>query len=198
MFTKRKAARLLLKGAAALTAAAAIGLGTAWLAVAVLAQPSSVRNGPWITPLLEADSASNPYRRAHLAVFGGGGLNRKEAIYFGTSEDGEGEPLRGGCDYVIEGRSLDARWWSLTAYGPDRFLIANDVGRYSYTSLGLGLKPGDPFTIQMSPAPKIGNWLPAGQADHLRLVLRVYNPGPGVTSDIATASLPAITREACQ
>lgn len=185
-------------GAAAI--ALVLGLGSAWFSILGAVQASGVTNGPWFTSLAIGSAASDPYTRAQIAVTGLLALNKSEAVYFTAAEDGEGRPLRGSCDYRISGRNMAARWWSLTAYGADNFLIANEAGRYSYNvaSLGLRFAPIARWEITASARPQEGNWLPVAEGDLFSLTLRLYNPSDRIIDAPGEIALPEITRLTCR
>ncbi len=158
---------------------------------------STVKIGPWGTSLAAGSASANPYLRAWIARHALLALRKEETIYFSAYTDDEGEPLRGDCDYRIEGRAPDARWWSITVYGEDDFLIPNEQGRYSWGSTEIALDEEGRFTIQLSRTPKPGNWLPTGEAKRMCLSLRLYNPGPAYyrRETLREVELPRIVRE---
>ncbi|WP_456467967.1 DUF1214 domain-containing protein, partial [Archaeoglobus sp.] len=73
--------------------------------------------------------------------------------------DSNFRPLKLECDYRIEGGNLPARWWSITVYGSDLFLIPNELDQYSFTSTNIK-KDGERWTILLSKEPREGNWIP--------------------------------------
>jgi len=158
---------------------------------------STVKNGPWGTTLAAGSAAASPYLRAWIARHALLALRKEETIYFSAYTDDDGQPLRGDCNYRIEGRAPDARWWSITAYGEDDFLIPNEQGRYSWGSTEIALDEDGHFTIYLSRGPRPGNWLPTGEANRLCLSLRLYNPGAAYynRSSLKTVELPRIIRE---
>ena len=50
------------------------------------------------------------------------------------------DALDGDCRYEIAGRDPDTRWWSVTAYGADDFLIPNSANRYSMAKTTVAAK----------------------------------------------------------
>jgi hypothetical protein len=131
-----------------------------------------------------------------VAVHGLLALNRSETIYYSAGSDGEGHALVGNCRYEIRGHDPDARWWSITAYGADDFLIPNPAHRYSISKSNLQRDANGGFVATVSAQRASGNWIPLGAGD-FSLSLRLYNPGPAVTGDPAHVMLPAITRVSC-
>src|SRR5215469_11825843 len=117
-----------------------LGLSATYI-VAHRGVPGAVRDGPWVTNLFIGSAAGGPYTRASIALHGLFAINRNEVIYYDTSRDDSGEPLVVNCEYVLQGRDPDARWWSLTAYGADDYLIANPTNRYSVDKASVERKP---------------------------------------------------------
>lgn len=159
----------------------------------IFSQP--LRNGPWFyNPLIGSQSA-NPYLRATIAKIGLLALNKSEAIYLIADKDSDGNPLKGDVSYRIEGQGLSARWWSLTAYGPDYFLMPNELDRYSYSMSNLSWNDDGSYTIHVSSEPQEGNWIPVDSQKSFDLVLRLYNPTESILNNFTYTPLPKIVRE---
>ena len=157
-----------------------------------------VTNGAWTTNLDVGSSSAEMYVRAVVARIGLFALNKTETIYFSAETDEDGQPLRSVCDYRVEGSDMAARWWSITVYGADNFLIPNDTMRYAFNGGNVAKTADGRYTILLSPTPKPGNWLPSGNQDQLNLALRLYNPLPEVYQKPAGLELPRIIREKCR
>jgi hypothetical protein len=160
-----------------------------------------IANGPWRTSLVTGSQQADLWTRARVAVGGLLALAPSETVYWNADVDGEGHRLDARCDYRVEGEELPARWWSLTAYGADHFLIPNDAGRWSFSQTTLAREPGGPWTLSVSTEAKEGNWLPSGEAGAsgpFALTLRLYNPAPEVVERAASVRLPRIVREGCR
>jgi hypothetical protein len=124
-----------------------------------------------------------------LQLFQVGSNDSGEAVYYIGGADGEGRALDGSDGAVYElGFEADALppvdpdgFWSLTMYGPDNLLVANDLQRYSTrpTRPGFQLGTGGDVVITLSHALPAGvpeaNWLPAPDGP-FRLGLRLYYP----------------------
>jgi hypothetical protein len=186
---------LLVLAAAASTAA---GLGSALLAVrASLTNDLTARNGPWVTPRNVSSPNETMYARAARVIASIGALRKEEALYFNATEDSAGNALSGKCSYRIEGRDPDARWWSITAYGTDRFLIPNPGNRYSVSKTNVVRAVDGSFSIELSTTASPQNWI-ATSPEGFDLTLRLYNPGATLAKDPLTAPLPAIVKGACR
>src|SRR6202008_3721538 len=112
--------------------AVSLALGSAYLGVfSMRGGDAQVSNGAWQTNLATGSSAADPYLRTYIALTGVLALNKSETIYYEANRDSAGEPLDGKCSYRIDGKDPDARWWSITVYGKDHFLLPNPQKRYS-------------------------------------------------------------------
>lgn len=155
-----------------------------------------IQNDVWRTSLVAGSEQADPYTRAIVAKNYLYVLNRSEAIYFIATSDGERD-LDRNCDYKLVGKDLPARWWSITAYGEDNFLIPNEHNIYSVTSSNV-VKNGDSWEIYVSKEPKEKNWIPLRGEGKFYLTLRLYNPESIVYDKITEIELPKIIREGCR
>ncbi|GAA4519730.1 DUF1254 domain-containing protein [Nonomuraea ferruginea] len=130
------------------------------------------------------DTRGGLRERAMVARYFWGPVPAEEAIYPRTSTSADGLPLDGSKRYRIRfpGGGLppvDA-FWSLTAYGPDMFLVPNESGRYSINGDDPGLVTGADGSLDLHlchepPAGSESNWLPV-PAGRFNLILRLYLP----------------------
>lgn len=157
-----------------------------------------VKNGPWTTDLdVGRKGGKNFILKAWVAKRGLWALSSSEAVYFIAETDSEGRQLDYKCDYTIEGKELDAYWWSITAYKDYRF-IPNDSDRYSYTTSNITRKEDGSWVIQASAQPRDGNWIPLGNGrGKIVICLRLYNPGDSVYRHPESVELPGIRRGNC-
>jgi hypothetical protein len=137
------------------------------------------------------------YTRAAVAIGGLLALNKDETIYFSAATDSAGEALNGACTYRVEGRDPDARWWSITVYAKDHFLIDTPTRRWSVSKNSVVRTADGSFVVRLSQAEEPNNWI-ATSPDGFQLTLRLYHPAASVKDDPATTPLPAIVKEACQ
>lgn len=173
-----------------------LGVGMTVSLVSFWRAQSGVENGPWRSNLTAGSSEADPTVRLVVALYGLLALNRSETIYFTATEDSTGAPFDGRCSYWIEGRDPDARWWSITTYGRDMFLIPNDANRYSVSQSSVARNMDGSFKARASLMPDTVNGIPTSK-DGFVLMLRLYNPGKGVQDHPETTPLPKITKEAC-
>lgn len=180
----------------ALILATGLGLGSAYLAVMSLRGEHVINNGPWSTSLATGGTDADMYTRDYIALTGLLALNKNETIYYFADKDSAGAPLDGHCSYRVEGRDPDARWWSITLYGRDNYLIPSPSNRYSVSKTNVVRGAEDAWVVRLSTVQEPNNWI-ATSPDGFQVTLRLYNPGESVRNDPATAPLPAIVKEAC-
>jgi hypothetical protein len=185
-----------LKIAAVLVAGTLVGPFATWLIVFRGDMPGGMSNGPWHTSLAIGNEQSDPYTRASVALHGLFALSRDETIYFTATRDADGNRLDGACRYEIAGHDPSARWWSITAYGSDDFLIANVENRYSVSQSSVSREPNGVFRVTVGGPDAGANWIPVGDGP-FSLTLRLYNPGPDTLLDPAHAALPALRKISC-
>jgi hypothetical protein len=173
----------------------AVGLLSVGWAIEKVVDAQSERIGPWRTNPNIGSEDADPYTKAYVALHGLLALNRTEAIYFTAVQDSSGELLSGRCSYVVKGSAIDTRWWTITAYGSDDYLIANAQGRYSISVHDVG---EEDFSFMVAKhAPSSGGFLPHGGVKRFSLTLRAYNPSPALMNQLDTIELPTITKGAC-
>jgi hypothetical protein len=189
----RRASKVL----AVLVIGTALGLFATWATVIRGTMGGGVSSGPWHTSVYTGSSEGGPYLRARIAVHGLLALGRDETMYYTALNDSDGNALDGNCSYQIEGRDPPTRWWSITAYGADDFLIPNAADRYSVSMNSVARRADGTFAITLSQAPAEGNLIPVN-AGRFNLTIRLYNPQGSVVADPTQVVLPTIKRAACQ
>lgn len=177
--------------------AVVLGLGSAYYAVVHMRSgEGAVVNGPWSTNLSTGGANADMYTRAFVALTGLLALSKDETIYFNATTDSAGVPLDGKCSYRIEGSDPDTRWWSITAYGNDNFLIDSPLHRYAVSKTNVTRSQDGTFVIRVSTVEEATNWI-TSSLDGFQLTLRLYNPAAAVKQNPATTPLPSIVKEAC-
>ena len=148
----------------------------------------SIKNGNWkVNPNMDLKDS---YQRAYISRIGVFALDEKEALYFLSSKDNDGNPLRSDFDYQIIGTPPKGRYWSYTLYGEDYFLVKNDANIYTINKENLTKdKP-----IMVSSTKKDINWLPSGNETKFHITLRVYNPDESVYKNLESLELPTIKK----
>lgn len=127
--------------------------------------------------------------RAAAAKYVLAGHHPAENRSYAALADATGAPLDGRHSLLLRfpagGAPPCDGFWSLTVYGTDMFLIANEVDRYSVGDRTPGLRTDDDgaltITIGAHRPPDTRNWLPAPHGAY-RLGLRVYEGHPDVVN----------------
>lgn len=162
--------------------------------------PLGVTVGPWKAHLLAGSAQADARTRARVAVDGILALGRHETLYYVAHNDSSGQPLRGQCTYRVSGLQPDARWWSITAYGADRFLIPGAEGHYSVNQHAMP-SDNDLFVLQTAPVRPDTQFSTTTRASALLLTpdrqpfilaLRLYNPSADLQRDPALLNAPRI------
>ncbi|MEO1655998.1 MAG: DUF1214 domain-containing protein [Bacteroidota bacterium] len=86
--------------------------------------------GSWILPP-KMDLSDHMEARARVALTALFALRESEVLYAVANKDTQGEALDGRYSYRVSGSAPDARYWSITLYGEDLFLIPNEANRYN-------------------------------------------------------------------
>jgi hypothetical protein len=186
-----------LKWLIVLVVGVALGLSATWFTVIRgNSIGGAVTDGPWRTSLGIGSSEGGMYLRAGVAVHGLLALNRNETMYYTAATDSAGEALNARCTYRLRGVDPKARWWSITAYAADDYLIPNSAHRYSVSKNSVARDPDGSFNVMVSRDNGGENWIPVTQGP-FSLSIRLYNPDPSVAADPAHVALPSIVREVC-
>jgi hypothetical protein len=178
--------------------ALAIGVGSAVWVIKSFSATTAIKAGAWTTNPLIGSVQADVYLRAYVARTGLFALSKTEALYYNAFTDEDGDPLRADCDYIIEGGDLPARWWSITVYDKDHFLIPNALNQYSYNMRNIQRDGQGRYKIHLSQTPKDRNWLPAAKEGAMSITLRAYNPAPALAENMGSAELPRITKAGCK
>jgi hypothetical protein len=190
--------KMILKMSACIVISLILGIGSAIAIMAVTSNRVSEQNGVW-RYIADAGSVdADMYSRAIIARIGLLALNRSETIYFSAFEDSSGEILQENCQYELAGISPPARWWSLTAYGEDHFLIPNPDKLYAHTASSLKVSEGEKFNIKLSPTRVDGAWIPTLGSGNPNLIFRLYNPEGDAKNSPQKLYLPSITKGECK
>ena len=170
-----------------------LGVGSAFLAVR---QPfDGIRNGSWTASFETGSQSADAWTRARVAVQALLAMTKDQAIYFTAHHDSEGRAFDANCSYTIRGGRFATRWWSVTIYDDEYFLISNPDDRYSITAAGLEVDDAGRWSAGISNDPDAD--LVAPPAGDFNLILRLYHPDPSTLKNPAAVAAPVITREAC-
>ena len=156
-----------------------------------------ITNGPWSTNTDNGTADASALSRARVALFGLLALPAKEAMYFTARTDSAGAALDGNCTYTVSGSELDARWWSITLYKGEGWLVKNEANRWSVGGNAPERDANGNWSFTVSPQSVEGVWLPTGRTPQFDLTLRTYHPKGALLNDPAKAKLPTIKKERC-
>lgn len=172
-----------------------LGVGSA---IVVAKSMKSVKmNGQWEIDTALGDTKANIYQKAYSAISAPYAISKNEALYYMANTDENGDQLISNCEYTIQTTKIDARWWNITVYS-DRFLIPNQLNRYSYRSTNIKTDANEQSNIYLSKLPKEGNWLPIDGQNELTLCLRIYHPSQTILNKPELVELPSIIKEQCK
>jgi hypothetical protein len=175
--------------------AAAIGLGSTFLALTHGIGFGMLKIGAWTAQPKAGTTGIDPYSRAVIARIGALPISLGDGVAFVATSDDKRQPLDGRCEMLISGSTPTARYFTLTLYDPDGRLVANSVNRHGFTSEELYRNQDGSFEIAIAPRARAGNWLPTGGIDRYVLVLRFYDTSVGVaTRAEREAPMPSIRR----
>jgi len=176
-----------------------LGLGSSWYMIERGSPLTTTTAGPWVSWVSAGRLDSDPYTRAHDARLGILPLSTEVAQTFFARVDSEGRALHSSCEYTVAGQELPAFWWSLTVFDAGGRLIPNVLGRYSFTSDTMALKPDGSFLTTLSRDARPGNWLPIGGAGRLAIAFTVLDLDTRAVAQEGEVErlLPTITRIGC-
>ena len=156
-----------------------------------------VSSGPWETGKSFGTVDASTLTRAKVALSGLLALPAKEAMYFTATRDSNGRALDGRCTYDVRGGTLDGRWWSVTLYEGEGWLVKNAAKRWSILASAVATDAQGRWSFTVSPDSQSGSWLPTGSAEAFDLTLRLYHPSADIIKSPETAQMPAIDRKGC-
>src|SRR5438105_5269564 len=109
----------------ALMVAAAIGLGTTWMALTQRIAYGGVSIGAWTAWPKNGTSGIDPYARAIVARTGQLPVGSGDGVAFYARADDSGQALDGRCDVLLRGITRQAAVCALMLYDFERHLVAN-------------------------------------------------------------------------
>jgi hypothetical protein len=173
-----------------------VGGGFAVSKIRTWKDSSQQQIGSWNTIGKDKDVNSDDLLSiAQIAVYATYPLTKKEVIYLNANTDSDGNPIDSKSGYVIEGKKFDARYWSITAYDQDGFLIKNPNNKFSYNYENVKYAADSTsYKINLSATEKSENWLPTTDAQKIALVIRLYQPSDSLRNNIVANALPIIKK----
>ena len=174
------------------------------IAIKIYPKIALVKNDIWTILPSPGDPDRSIYTRAAVAAAGTFASKKPEQAYYQTEIDIEDQPLNGNCLYKLSGEDIESRWWSITAYANDGFLIENTEKLYSYNSETINYNANGGFEIYF-----LGdndfisdvsneNWLRVNQDENFNISLRIYYPGEEFFSNLRRVNLPIVEKVKCK
>ncbi len=185
---------------AAIAAAVLVGIMTSRNMIANGSVFAIDSYGPWHHWRSAGRTTADPYTRAHMMKSGRLLLASDSAGVFEANTDTLGARLHSSCDYVIEGPDPGGMWWSMAVFDSVGAQIANDAGRYAFTSDTAAINPDGSYIVTLGRDARPGNWLPTSGAGRLSLVFTTLDPPTGLSDEERAERsklLPIIRREGC-
>lgn len=141
----------------------------------------------------------DPYARARLFSEGGLPLASGEGFALQARSDNEGAPLDSACQYQLASPFPVARYWTITLVDRSGKLIPNLAERTGFTSSEIIRNHEGRFSIEISPDPQPGNWLPTSRpAGAFEVILRFYEtPLAATATQLDIRTLPTLRKTGC-
>ena len=191
--------RLLIGALLCFAIAAAVGVGTTWLAVSHGVTIEGLTIGAWTARPKIGTTEIDPYARAEIERRGELQIALGDGVTFVARTDDTQRPLDGRCDVTVRGVTPQARFFTLTLYDPAGKLVGNVVNRHGFTSQELVRRSDGSFDLAVGPRARPGNWLPTGGIEHYLLLLRLYDTPVGIATKAGRETpMPTVTTERCQ
>lgn len=158
-----------------------------------LASNQALKKGSWRLPP-KMDLSENMWTRAKVALTGVFALRESEVFYAVANQDKEGKALEGKSTYKVSGKNFDARYWSITLYGEDYFLVPNEGNSFNVNMYDVNYDKKGNFSFIISPKKQSGTWLPSDKKQKFDLLLRLYNPSEKIINNLENLELPVIEK----
>lgn len=157
--------------------------------------PAFFHNGNWIGTT-HLPLGNDALITAQVTLFAMYALPSNEAVYLMSRRDSDGNRFHGSKQYIISGNLADikARYWSITVYGKDLYLIPNRAERYSFNNTNIVADSAGNFSIMLSSDEQKGNWLPTPDKAEFNLLLRIYNGDSAFLKQLSVTPLPQVKR----
>ena len=181
-----------------------IAVGFTYISAKLYEEFAFIRNDNWQILPSPGDQDRDIYTRASVAMSGTFALAKPEAAYFHAFYDIEDEELSGNCSYQISGSDIESRWWSITVYNEDGFLVKNDEKIYSLNSETVDFNLEGGFNIYLTGDNNFisknsgENWLRTPIDNSFSVALRIYLPGEEYFSKLKRVDLPIIEKLECR
>ena len=162
-----------------------------------------IKNDNWQILPSPGDKNRDIYTRAAVAMRGTFALAKPEAAYFHAFNDIEELELQGNCNYHLFGNDIESRWWSITVYNEDGYLVENNEKIYALNSETIDFNIDGGFDIFLTNdnnfISKVAdkNWMRTPSDESFSVALRIYLPGEEYFSKLKRVDLPVIEKLEC-
>lgn len=163
-----------------------LGLGSAMQSLDGWGMQPVADNVGWKEWRLSVNDRLQPYAMGHFLA-SGSVPTPISTHYFVRDVDDDGNPLRGDCNFTIEGPAISARWWSLSIQN------IKETTAQSILSAGKTILDSNmqlQATISLHPVP--GNWLQPPGSGTFTLGYVVSEPEKG-----EILNLPHVKKGSC-
>ena len=169
-----------------------------WYSIQEIHGFGALQIGQWTAWPSAGRPDADPYTKANVATKGQIPLGAAEGIAFHAITDSGGAELRLNCQYLIEGQTPPARFWTLTTQLTKNIRIAS-IKRNTTKLLSRNIlrKPNGSFEIRTGPNPAPGNWLKTSGSSPYQLIFRLYDSPVTSTGGVVDSKMPSITRLEC-
>lgn len=149
---------------------------------------SGVFQNNWLATLGTGNYGSDYWMRTSANLVGLWANTNDEVIYFVATRDGDGQPLNGTNDYVLEFSAanrpdavVNAYWSVILVDVPDYRVVKNPLNRFNFNSdSGLKSEADGSLKILVAAKPNVAmpesNWLPSAAGKGFSLTIRTYVP----------------------
>ncbi|MBU0991581.1 MAG: DUF1214 domain-containing protein [Proteobacteria bacterium] len=173
-----------------------LAMASAFVSMKYIEKRDRTYMGPWYIILPQVGDEKGMYTRTWYTLTALFGLKKDEQIYFVAETDHSGKPLISGNDYQIKGGGFECRWWNITVYGQDGYLLGNPENRYSFSNFDILKRNDIHYTIHLSSDKKDGNWLFSGKkGEKFSIMLRINHPTKDMVANPGGIVLPLIIKE---
>ncbi len=180
---------------AAFVVAGVAGAATAWIGTGPGGWvPNAIRINAWTTSTVIGSQSADAWTRAYVSRIGLLGLPRSESAYYSAYVDDSGQPLETTASYEIRGVMPEGpQWWSVTAYGPDSFLMDVPNDHFSVSSATEGVDDGR--IVVSAERPSDGApWVELTGDQTFSLTLRFYRHPNWTDEELRNLDLPQLVR----
>jgi hypothetical protein len=178
-----------------------VGATSAWYSIQRSHGIGAINIGVWAAWPYSGANQADPYTLARITSDSTVPLGAAEGLAFEATRDDDGKFLRLECNYILEGNTPKAKFWSLTPYRQDGKSVRsekdNSLISYHTNSTRLLRFTDGTFQIALGPVPSPGNWLATQGNGIFRLVLRLYDTPITSNTGIAVPVMPKIINIGC-